>query len=310
MKTAGSSHADASTSDMSFVDRAPLVWVVVLNWNGARDTLACLASLRELQYPAARVMVVDNGSDDGSVALIRDADPDAVLIATGQNLGFARGNNIGIRHALCADAAYVWLLNNDTTVDAHALDAMVGEAEGDPNVGIVGSVQYFTHAPAKIQCWGGGRFSRWTDTPRDETKPGAKDYITAASMLIRRRVFEEIGLLDERYFFYWEDADFCRRATRHGWRVAVASGAAVRHKSGASINRDTVGRSFRSDRAHAKSSGIFVGTYAGRRWFVTAVVRIAGIVVNRLWGGQVHRLPSLLREFLQGVRVGRARGAR
>src|SRR5690606_10998851 len=119
---------------------APRVCIVMLNWRCVEDTLRCLESLRNLRYPAYRVMVVDNGSGDDSVVRIAEQFPEVDLVETGANLGFSGGCNVGIRRALEQGADYIWLLNSDTRVDPNALTAMVELAETSPRLGAVGSV--------------------------------------------------------------------------------------------------------------------------------------------------------------------------
>jgi GT2 family glycosyltransferase len=122
------------------VDAPPRVTCILLNWNGWGDTLDCLAALKESSYPHLDVMVVDNGSTDESVARIRAANPGLTLLETGLNLGFAAGNNVGVRHALKNGADYVWLLNNDTRPAPHALSALIDKVQTDRRIGAVGSV--------------------------------------------------------------------------------------------------------------------------------------------------------------------------
>jgi GT2 family glycosyltransferase len=287
------------------VDAAPPVWIVLVNWNGADDTLDCLHSLGRLDYQPRHVVVVDNGSTDDSVARLQAPWPNLDLLLSQTNLGFAGGNNLGIRYALNGGAAYIWILNNDTTVDPSSLSELIAVAEQQPDVGIVGSIQYEAGAGDVVQSWGGGNFSRLTRNPSEATFPGPRDYITAASMLVRRRVFEEIGLFDERFFIYWEDADLSRRATEHGWRLAVAPRAVVYHKLGAAMNTGVVGRSLRSDRVHVESSGIFVSKHSGRLLPLLASIRLTGIVVNRVKRRQFRRIPQLVGDFAHGLRVGR-----
>ena len=118
------------------------VCCVVLNWNGWADTLECMGALRECTYPRLTIIVVDNGSTNDSVARIKSAYPDILLLESGSNLGFSGGNNIGIRHALALGADFVWLLNNDTRPAADALDALVEKALSDGGIGAVGSICY------------------------------------------------------------------------------------------------------------------------------------------------------------------------
>src|SRR3990172_1401868 len=118
---------------------APLVYIVVVNWNGWEHTVRCLDSLRLLDHPTHRVIVVDNGSTDGSLERIRAFDPDIELIESTKNLGFAGGSNIGIRLALERGADYLWVLNNDIVVEPDTLSALVSVARSRPGIGVIGA---------------------------------------------------------------------------------------------------------------------------------------------------------------------------
>ena len=217
------------------------VYIILLNWHGWQDTIACLESLASLDYTNYSVLMVDNGSTDDSVARIRAAHPGVPILETGRNLGFSGGCNVGIRRALEEGADYVWLLNNDTTVDPQALTDMVAVAEADPGVGAVGSVLYYLDSPKDIQAWGGGRVCFWSGRARHHLGPvpGARlHYLTAASMLLRRCALEEVGLLDEGTFFmYWEDTDLSFRLRKAGWRLAVADQSIVLHREHAATGK-------------------------------------------------------------------------
>lgn len=130
------------------------VCCVVVNWNGWRDTLDCLASLQEQEYGNLQVVVVDNGSTDDSVERIRSAFPEARLIETGKNLGFSSGCNVGLRAALAGSAEFVWLLNNDTICPPDTLRKLVRRAMASPEAGLVGTVLFYAHDPARVQAWG------------------------------------------------------------------------------------------------------------------------------------------------------------
>jgi GT2 family glycosyltransferase len=211
---------------------------VVLNWNGWRDTAACLASLRHLQYENVDTIVVDNGSTDDSVHQLQERFPGMELIETGKNLGFAGGCNVGIQRALNRGADFVWLLNNDAIVDPLALDALIAKAAADPAIGALGSAIHFMEDPKELQAWGGGHVNFWLGRSRHFLKPVGDDkldYITGASLLIRRKVLESVGLLDEGFFFFWEDADLGFRLRRANWKLAVAGNSKVWHKQSASL---------------------------------------------------------------------------
>lgn len=230
----------------------PQVWCVVLNWNGAANTVECLTALKASTCPNLSVVLVDNGSTDDSVSRIRVACPDVLLLEGGKNRGFAAGNNIGIRHALAHGADYVWLLNNDTKPATDALSALVSKAKSDHRIGAVGSVCYYADTPAKVQGWAGARVNLWCGYGHLSTIPRNDDWfhsLNAASMLISRAALEDVGLLDEGFFLYWEDTEFCLRLRKKGWRIAAAPDSHVLHKVGAS----TRGNKNRLDRMETAS---------------------------------------------------------
>ena len=219
------------------------VHVIVLNWNGWIDTSACLSSLEHLNYKNYQVIVVDNGSTDDSASRLRMQFPAVEIVETDKNLGFAGGCNVGIRRALDQGADFIWLLNNDTTVDSSALKALVDKAETNPRIGVVGSAIYFMDDPQRIQAWGGGYISWWLGRSAHFLKPVDDDrleFITGASILLSRRAVDEIGGFDEGFFMYWEDADYCFRLRAAGWRLAVADQSRVWHRTPASLGKGSV----------------------------------------------------------------------
>ncbi len=218
----------------------PEVTIVVLNWNGWSDTLECLASLERLHYSNHRVIVVDNGSTDDSVFHIRRRFPDVELLETRRNLGFSAGCNVGIARALEHGADFVWLLNNDTTVDPQALTGLVRTAMSDRRTGATGSAIYSARRRRHLDAWGGGRVNFWLGRSRHAVRPvpdGAIHFLTGASILISRPVLERVGLLDEGFFMYWEDADYCYRLRRAGYKLAVAGESRIWHKGSASVGK-------------------------------------------------------------------------
>jgi GT2 family glycosyltransferase len=214
------------------------VFVVVLNFNGWRDTEVCLSSLQHLHYDNYEVIVVDNGSTEDSSFRLTSEFPSVRLIETGKNLGFAGGCNVGIRFALAHGAQFIWLLNNDTTVDCSALQALVDTAKSDPCIAAVGSAIYDMNAPERMQAWGGGHVNFYLGRSRhflETVDDNQIEFITGASMLISREAIESVGLLDDGFFMYWEDADYCFRLRHEKWKLAVAAQSKVWHKSSASV---------------------------------------------------------------------------
>jgi len=284
----------------------PRVYVLLLNWNGWRDTLECLTSLQHLKYDNFSVVVLDNGSTDDSVKRIRESFSSAILIENGQNRGFAAGNNVGIRYALERGGDYVWLLNNDTVVDPDALSTLVAVAESDPRLGAVGSVLYYMTEPDRIQAWGGGQVSLLLGTSSHYTRPVKNEkigYLTGASILVKRAAIERVGFLDEGFFMYWEDVDYCFRLRKAGWCLAVAPESRVFHKVSSSVG----GQSPTRDLLAAVSSVRFFTRHAP----VPIVPLIIGIVLRfgkRVLSGQFRRAWAEVRGALGGlVWLGRTR---
>ena len=217
----------------------PCVCCVIVNWNGWQDTVDCLTSLREQVYSNLQIVVVDNGSTDDSVERIRSGFPEVRLIETGKNIGFPSGCNVGLRAALAGNAEYVWLLNNDTVCPPDTLHKLVLRAMASPDAGLVGTVLLYAHDPTKVQAWGGGRIIPWIAFSTHFYAPtefGQNCYTTFASVLARREMLEEVGLLYEGFFMYQDDSDLCLRMQKTQWKIVMAADTAVLHKEGASTD--------------------------------------------------------------------------
>jgi len=219
------------------------VSAVVVNWNLKETTCHALQSLEHLDLPC-RLIVVDNGSDDGSVAYLASRFPQAVIISLPANVGFAAACNQAIRQALQApDCDFVLLLNNDATLSPSALSELVRAAQRHPEAGIFGPKIYYQDPPRRI-WYAGARRRRGVlaaaDTGRGQMDQGQfsrerrVDYVFGAAMLMRRSVFDRIGLLDERYFLYLEDLDFCLRAQAAGFALWFVPEATAWHSVSAS----------------------------------------------------------------------------
>lgn len=284
---------------MSEVD----VHVVILNWNGWRDTIPCLRAVDSLMSPPATVWVVDNGSTDDSVERIQEAFPQHPIVQTGRNLGFAGGANAGIERALAVGADAVWLLNNDTVPDTASLAEMVRVLEDRRSVGVVGSLLCYAHDPDEIQALGGGRIRWWLGLPEHVCDPSRLDdveYVVGASMLVRRDVFEEIGMFDEAFFLYWEDADFSRRARAAGWELAVAPESVVLHKEGGTASAGARRNSLFMDVEHLRSLSRFMRKHHPL-WLLPLVTRALLEVPNQIRYGTPTRLPAMWRGLIEGA---------
>lgn len=270
------------------------VAVVVLNWNGWRDTRACIASLQKLSYPNFGLIVVDNGSTDGSQGHIEANFPTIKVLQTGTNLGFGGGCNAGIRQALEQGADYVWLINSDTTVDANALTALVHMADTQALLGAVGSVLYEADRPDQIQLWGGGRVGLWRGLSRHQVAPAPLDFVSGASMLLRREAIEQVGMFDDQTFFmYWEDSDLGFRLRQAGWQLAVAEKSCVWHKLSASL-----GQGSRQLDAYFTQSGVrFLRRYAPAPR-VAILMMVGRMLLKRLLMADFGRAKSVFNGYL------------
>lgn len=228
----------------------PSISVVILNWNGAADTLCCLDSLRALTYPHFGVVVVDNGSTDESLPQLRSyaASYPLMLVETARNLGYAGGNNVGIRNALKLGADFVLVLNNDTTVAPDLLEQLLAAAKRNPDAGVFSARILYFAEPERV--WFDG--ARWNETFLRMEWPGQgeldtslavrdheTDYACGAALFFRTEVVRRIGLLDEAFFLVWEEVDWCYRARKTGFRIVVVPPAKVWHKIGVSFGTES-----------------------------------------------------------------------
>ncbi len=304
--------------------------VVLVNWNRWQDTLECLESLSRATVPL-RVVVVDNASGDGSLDRIEAwargeqdapaADPTMArfsqpgcakpvsirrlgpegdhalgmewltLIDSGGNLGFAGGNNVGLR-ALQGDPAIAafWLLNNDTVAAAEAPANLLAAMATRPDAGMCGTVVRFYHRPGAVQALGGCRFNAWTGTsagigagPADIPFDAAgvardTDFVLGASLAVTRPFLEAVGPMEDRYFLYFEEIDWATRA-KGRFGIAFAAGATVYHKEGGSIGSSSQkgGRSNMSEYYLMKSKLRFVRRFYPARLPVHWAVAVAQI---------------------------------
>lgn len=220
--------------------KRPSVHVVLLNYNAWDKTLSCLASLSASEHQPSAVILIDNHSTDDRSAQVLSRYPRVEFIRNPDNLGFARGVNTGIRHALENGAEYIWLLNNDTVVDTRALGLMLERIEQADDIAIVGGQLREVTGQQRIQSLGGGRFNRWLGLVvhcKQFSCLQKIDYVNGANMFLRSEALHSVGLFDERYFMYWEDVDLSLRMRRAGWRLAIAPDAIVHHEVSGTVGR-------------------------------------------------------------------------
>jgi GT2 family glycosyltransferase len=216
----------------------PKVTIVILNWNGLNDTVECLESLRQVDYPNYEIIVVDNGSAGNDVKIIEEKYSSYTrIIANDRNLGFAAGNNVGIRQALKTEADYVLVLNNDTVVDPIFLSEMVAAAEKDSRIGAVGPKLYYYDNRARLQLR--QLYGKVGNTVKE------METLSGAAFLVRRKALEDNGLLDEVFYpAYCEDRDFFERLKEHGYKLLCVPTSKVYHKMAATTNREPDSQSY------------------------------------------------------------------
>ncbi|MCC7559623.1 MAG: glycosyltransferase family 2 protein [Methanobacterium sp.] len=310
----------------------PRVAIIILNWNGWKDTLECLESVYQIKYPEYDVIVIDNNSEDISIEKIEDycagkikvdstffnyqdknpikifkytnteventklpqmdninsinSQEKLTLIKNDKNYGFAWGNNIGIKHALKnLDIEYVLLLNNDTVVDKDFLTELVDVAKNNDNVGFVGPKVYIYNDKNTLQVAGGAK----VDLKHGEVDEIAyhqldegqfdhflePDYIGGTCILCSREVIEKIGMLDPTYFMYWEDADWCFRGRKHGYKSVYAFKSKIWHKYGASSDTPFKMYYFTRNRIY------FVKKNNTRREFLRFSIFILAVILSK-----------------------------
>ena len=203
--------------------------VIILNWNGKEDTLECLDSVYKMGYPHLEVIVVDNGSSDNSVLAVRERFRDVVLIENKGNLGFCGGNNTGIRYALSQRPDYLLILNNDAVAGQSLIKELKAVVDSDPLIGAVSPIITFYDnqdliyfSGTKID-WGNGDFYGQYPRRHIETARGLLDidFTGWCATFMKCEVMEKVGLLDERFFAYYDDADWGARAKACGLRTVL-----------------------------------------------------------------------------------------
>lgn len=283
---------------------------LVINWNLRDDTLACLRSLFADGAVPGSVIVVDNGSTDGSPAAITKEFEAAVrLIETGENLGLAGGINAGLPAALEGGASWIFLLNNDTVIEPGFFDRFDRAVQAHPDIAIWGPRIVYYADPQRTWFLAERRIGRTLlgqAAPNVNTAPGAgpeivrADFISGCAMLVRREVFERIGGFDSSLFLFAEEVDFCLRAGLAGFRLAAAPGAVVRHKVSLSTGRDKKQSRFLRIRNQVRVYRRFASLSGAPFYFVFTFLRSVKFAFFDLLRGDAALAGAALRGWLAG----------
>jgi len=225
----------------------PHVVSVIVNWNGKEDLRECLDSLIQVEYEPFTIVVVDNGSSDGSVAFVSTHYPDVEIVSLSHNRGYAFGLNKGISRALEKQADYIFILNNDTATEPLAVLQLVEVMESDKTIGIAAPKVLYYDQPTKVYSLGTRSYA-WLPLPVNfgygkRDRPSYDrimefDYVTGCAMMVRSEIFYKVGLFSTGYYMYYEDADFCRRVREKGYRIVCVGNAVVYHKGARSTGRN------------------------------------------------------------------------
>ena len=294
-----------------------MVYIILLNWKNAVDTIECLKSLKKITNIEFKIILCDNFSPDNSFEKIKNyisedehynkifeditnittdkkiitLNKKLVLIQNHSNLGFAGGNNVGIRLALAQDdAKYIWLLNNDTEVRHDSLSEIISRFNMNPEIGVCGSKLVYYHQRDKIQGLG-GEINPFTCATRhvpwlapasqefnDEEMEPKISYVLGASMLFSRTAFEKVGLLCEDYFLYYEEVDICNRLKASGFKIGIASKSIVYHKEGASTDS---GKSDIADYCSVRNR-ILIAKKFYPNYLFWVKLSLLGVIYNRI----------------------------
>jgi GT2 family glycosyltransferase len=293
-----------------------LTVIVILNWNGWRDTIECLDSVADLTHTYYAVIVVDNASTDESRQQILSHVTSQSFVFAGEliqsspvtrlahkhwyylqspiNGGFAAGNNLGIRYALNAGAEYVWLLNNDTTVDHDALSALLQRMQKDTSIGMCGSLLCYYDDQTVVQAVGGVQYdflrarglqighgmSRFDPSVAGYalTSP---TYIAGASLCLSAEFLNDVGLMEERYFLYFEELDWAVRS-EYRWKNAIALNSLVYHKEGASIGTSSRTKRSTVSQYYLHRNLIIFYALRKKRWLYVAMWRVGKEMIKQL----------------------------
>ncbi|KHD38450.1 rhamnosyltransferase [Clostridium acetobutylicum] len=228
------------------MNRNPKIYIIILNYNAYEDTLECVKSIGNIDYDNYELVLVDNSSTDDSYVKLKESLPSYNIIKSKENLGYANGNNIGIKYALENGADYICILNNDVVVEKDFLNKLVDKIIEKEDVGIVGSCICDYYRREIIQGMGAHinlyfaaarRYFKGKNYNEIEKKDIFVDYLEGACFLVKSEVFEKIGLIPENYFLFFEETEFCTRAINAGYKIMCIYESKVYHKGSATINK-------------------------------------------------------------------------
>jgi len=292
--------------------------VIILNWNSQQMTSDCIRSLLAMDATSYEVVLVDNGSSDGSVQSLAREFPGITVLPQDHNLGFAAGCNVGIRHALARGMEYILLLNNDTYVAPDFIREMLSRMEDDARIAVVCPKIYFANHP-NLLWYAGADFGLWTGGSKHrgwkKIDRGQFDHhqeitqATGCAMLVRCNTLSKVGLLDERFWAYAEDLDWSLRFLKQGYRLAFAPKAHLWHHDGATSVKSMGSGSQAIRQFFSTRNLVFVARKHLCWWEVPAYAlgfmfnHIAFYAALRLWRHDFRALLAIYAGLNQGLRT-------
>jgi len=250
---------------------SPRICILVLNWNGAEDTIECVQSLKKLTYPNAEIVVIDNGSSDDSIPQIKAAHSEVKILELASNLFFGGGNNAGLKWAQEAGFDYVVFLNNDTTVEPDFLEPLLAGFNDSTKVGIVAPLMCY-YATPDLVWYGGGKVNLWSGVVEHQhirkhvstltTSVQKTDYITGCCLMMPTKLATELGGFDPSFKMYGEDVDLSLRTRSAGYDLLFIPKSKIYHKVSASV-----GGEFSLKKMRKKAIGLYKIFLIHSRWY-------------------------------------------
>jgi GT2 family glycosyltransferase len=215
----------------------PALWIIMISWNNRDDVLQCLKALQQQTYPNLHLVLIDNASQDGTASAVRKQFPSVHLFKLSHNYGFARAANVGMRFVLAAEGSYVLLFNVDTYFEPDLLEQLIRQMEQYPQLGIISPKIYLHQKPDYLWAVGGKvtptrlHIYGYGEPDHGQYDACSLDFVMGCAMLMRAKVLQQIGLLDGRFFVFYEEIDLCLRAKTAGWQIAFLPNVQMYHES-------------------------------------------------------------------------------
>lgn len=286
-----------------------MVYIILVNYNGLKDTLECLESLTHIEYHDYKIIVVDNGSTDNSLETLRNLENDSLIVLdAGGNTGFSGGNNVGIKYAMEHNANYVLLLNNDTIVEKNFLTPLVETAKRRNDQAVI-TPKILYEFDKKTIWYAGGAFNKLTSRTSSfgihEKDSGQFDrekdvsFVSGCCMLLPASVINIVGLMEEDYFLYCEDTDYCCRIQKRGIKLVYQPTSRIYHKVSASSSKVSELMSYYIIR----NKLYIVKRFIDLRWKCVAYAYVFLETVKRMISGEYSRKTTIISiyHFVKGI---------